>query len=172
MTEQEREQIEERAVHEYAHRMKKAQDAETLAHYERRLRDKRKHYMQSTEAISAGGRRNRALAVGECVLKLLDELEKEHFKHHFLPGTLSFSIYQDRTVDPDGIKGYKYMVAYHALADEPALTEEEIRQEIEDTRKKIEAETEEMYGSEDEPGEQAEDGEGAPGRALPAEDEA
>ena len=170
LTEQEREQIEEAAVRAYAHEAKKAQDEETIAHYERNLRAKRKHYTQSTEAISAGGRRNRALAVGECVLKLLDAIEKEHFKHHFLPGTLVFNVFQDRTVDPDGIKGYRYTVAYHAMADEAALTEEEIAAEVEETRKKIEAETEEMF-SEADAGEQAEDGEGAQGGAIPAEDE-
>lgn len=150
MTEQEREQIEEQAVRQYALEAKKSQDEETLAHYENRLRAKRKHYTQSTEAISAGGRRNRALALGECVLKLLDSLEHEHFIHHFLPGTLSWNIFQDRTVDPDGVKGYKYTVAYHALADEQAMTEEEIQAEIEETRKKIEAETKEMFREETE----------------------
>lgn len=148
MTEQERERIEEQAVRQYALEAKKSQDEETLAHYENRLRAKRKHYTQSTEAISAGGRRNRALAVGECVLKLLDALEKEHFIHHFLPGTLAWNIFQDRIVDPDGVKGYKYTVAYHALADEQALTDEEIEKELEETRKKIEAETAEMFAEE------------------------
>ena len=150
MTEQEREQIEERAVRQYALEAKRSQDEETLAHYENRLRAKRKHYTQSTEAISAGGRRNRALALGECVLKLLDALEKEHFIHHFLQGTLAWNIFQDRTVDPDGVKGYKYTVAYHALADEQAMTEEEIKTEIEETRKKIEQETKEMFREEEE----------------------
>lgn len=148
MTEQERERIEEQAVRQYALEAKKSQDEETLAHYENRLRAKRKHYTQCTEAISAGGRRNRALAVGECVLKLLDALEKEHFIHHFLPGTLAWNIFQDRTVDPDGVKGYKYTVAYHALADEQAMTDDEIEKELEETRKKIEAETAEMFAEE------------------------
>ena len=170
MTDQEREQIEEQAITAYAYEMKRQQDAETIAHYERNLRAKRKHYTQSTEAISAGGRRNRALAVGECVLKLLDELEKEHFKHHFLPGTLAFNVFQDRTVDPDGIKGYRYTVAYHAMSDEQAMTEEEIAAEVEETRKKIEAETEEMYGKTDE-FEQEEDGAEAQGGEIPEADE-
>ena len=170
MTDQEREQIEEQAITAYAYEMKRQQDAETIAHYERNLRAKRKHYTQSTEAISAGGRRNRALAVGECVLKLLDELEKEHFKHHFLPGTLCFNVFQDRTVDPDGIKGYRYTVAYHAMADEPALTEEEITAEVDETWKRIQAETEEMYGREDGSEEEA-DGAEAQGGEIQEADE-
>ena len=145
MTELEREELENRIIREYQHQEKLDRDAATIEVYEHSLRAKRKHYVQSTEAISAGGRRNRALAVGECVLKLLDEIGKEHFKHHFLPGTLVFNVFQDRTVDPDGIKGYKYTVAYHADADEPALTDEEIKKEIDETREKLRKETEEMY---------------------------
>ena len=175
MTEQEREELEDRIIREYQHHEKLERDAETIAAYETKLRARRKHYVQSTEAISAGGRRNRALAVGECVLKLLDALEKEHFLHHFLPGTLVYVIYQDRTVDPDGVKGYKYTVAYHADADEPALTDEEIRKEIDETTEKLRKETEEMYAefyeNQDEEAAAAENtDEGEPAGGIPEAD--
>ena len=104
-----------------------------------------RHYTQVAEAISLGGRKNRALAIGECCLKAMEMLEKENFKHHFLPGTLSWIIGEDKAVDPDGKKGYKYTVAYHVLADEKALTEEEITKEMDETREKVMAETREMF---------------------------
>lgn len=141
MTRKEREQIERRILLE----KKQAEDQETLAHYEKRLRAKKKHYMQSADAFSYGGRKNRALAMGECVLQLMEQLEKEYYAHHFLPGTLSWIINEERASDENGRKGYRCDVAWHALADEQALTEEEIEKELEETRKKIEAETAEMF---------------------------
>ena len=136
-----REELERKILLEH----KKAEDEETLAHYEKRLRAKKKHYIQSADAFSYGGRKNRALAMGECVLKLMEQLEKEYYAHHFLPGTLSWIINEDRSSDETGRKGYRCEVTWHALADEQALTEEEIEKELEETRKKIEAETAEMF---------------------------
>ena len=129
---------------------KRAEDRETLARYETRLRGKKKHYTQTAEAFTTGGRRNRAAAVGECVMQMLEALQKEVRNHHFLPGTLSWIIGEDRAVDPDGRKGYRYTVAYHIYADEQSMTEEEISKEIEETREKIEAETREMFGEDGE----------------------
>ena len=141
MTKKEREKLERRILLE----RKQAEDEETLAHYEARLRQRKKHYMKSATAFSYGGRKNRALAIGGCVLQLMEQLEKDYYAHHFLPGTLSWIINEDRTADEAGRKGYRCEVAYHALADEQSLTDEEIRQEMEETRKKIEAETAEMF---------------------------
>lgn len=141
MTRKEREQIERRILLE----KKQAEDQETLAHYEKRLRATKKHYAKTASAFSYGGRKNRALALGECVLQLMDGMEKEYYEHHFLPGTLSWIINEERSSDETGRKGYHCDVAWHALADEQALTEEEIEKELEETRKKIEAETAEMF---------------------------
>ena len=124
---------------------KQADDLESLAHYEIRLKGRKKHYLQSAEAFTTGGRRNRAMAVGECVLQAMAELQKAAAQHHFVPGTLSWIIGEDRAVDPDGRKGYKYTVAYHIYADEQSLTDEEIEKELEETREKMEKETQEMF---------------------------
>ena len=145
MTEAELQERIDREIREFAWERKVAEDEETLLAYERRLRSRMKHYTQVAEAISQGGRRNRALAVGECCLQSMEMLDKENFRHHFLPGTLSWIIGEDKAVDPDGKKGYKYTVAYHVLADEKALSDEEITKEMDETREKVMAETREMF---------------------------
>ena len=139
-------------------REKQDQDNLTMVKYEHALRARRVHYTQAAETYSTGGQKNRAMAAGAAVLqgfKMLDELRREH---PLVQGTLSWIIGEDRCVDPDGKKGYKYTVAYHVLADEPALSDEEIMEELAETRKRIDAETEEMYGPD-------EDGDGEPGEA-------
>lgn len=141
MTKAEREKLERRILLE----RKQAEDEETLAHYENRLRKTKKHFSKAASAFSYGGRKNRALALGECVLQLMDGMEKEYYEHHFLPGTLSWIISEERASDETGRKGYRCDVAYHVLTDEQALTDEEIEKEMEETRKKIEAETMEMF---------------------------
>ena len=47
-------------------------DKKALEGYEKQLRNRRREYGQFAEAYSKTGRRNQALAVGECVLKALD----------------------------------------------------------------------------------------------------
>lgn len=167
ITEEERELIEEEAVRKYQIQAKKSQDAEQLAHYERNLRAKRKHYTQSAETFCTGGQKNRAMAAGAAVLSGLEQLEKFRREHRLIPGTLSWIIGEDRAMDPDGKKGYRYTVAWHIYADENVLTEEEIAAEIEDTRKKMAAETEEMYG----PSDDAEDEADGERTEAPAEEE-
>ena len=158
MTEEERERIAEEAVREYQIRAKKEQDAEQLAHYERNLRAKRKHYTGNAVTFSTGGQRNRAMAAGAALLEALKQLEKFRREHQLMRGTLSWIIGEDRVVDPDGKKGYQYTYAWHVYADEQVLTEEEIAAEIEDTRKRMAAETEEMYGTAGDPEDEADDG--------------
>ena len=103
---------------------------------------------RSSAGVLAGlpaEKKNRALAIGGCVLQLMEQLEKDYYAHHFLPGTLSWIINEDRTADEAGRKGYRCEVAYHWLADEQSLTDDEIRQEMEETRKNIEEVTAEMF---------------------------
>ena len=162
MTEQEREQIEEAAVRQYALAQKREKDRDTIRAYEIKLRGRRKHYCKSAEAYSMGGRRNRAAALGECCLQAMEALDKDNAVHHFLPGTLSWIINESRVKDTDGKKGYRYSVTYHVLADEPALTDKEIQKEIDETREKLQKETEEMYAEfYEDPDEEAADPENA-----------
>ena len=146
-------------MREYAYRAKLDRDRDTVRAYEQKLRGRKKHYTKMAEAYSLGGRRNRAAALGECCLQAMEELDKESFKHSFLPGTLSWIINEGKATDTDGKKGYRYAVIWHVLADEPALTEEEIEKELKETRERIAAETREMFAD------MAEEEDGEPGEA-------
>ena len=148
MTKKQHEELVEQALKDQALVEKREKDAMTLVTYEQRLRGTKKHYTKSAEAYSTGGQKGRALAVGGCVLKLLEQLPKDAAEKHFLPGTLSWIIQVEHVKDTDGKKGYRYIVAYHAYADEQAISDEEIRVEIEDLQKKLDAETAEMFGLE------------------------
>lgn len=89
-----------------------------------------------------------ALAVGECVLKLYDELLKLKREKNLLEGSLYWTITQQKVQDTDGIKGYHYVVCWRVMSDEDYYTEEEIRKELEETRAKMEAEKEEFFAEE------------------------
>ena len=145
MTKKEHEQKVEQAVKEYALEMKQDRDRDTLNGYERRLRAARKVYSKGAEAYTTGGEKNRAYALGACVMGLVKEMEKEAEEKKLIQGTVQWQISEDRVKDPDGKKGYRYNVAVRCLMDEPAYTDEEIEKEIEDTQQRIEAETREMF---------------------------
>lgn len=120
-----------------------------LAEYEKQLRNRRKEYCQIATAESLTGRRNRALAVGECVLQLYDALKKLNGEKNLLNGTLFWTVQETRLKDTDGKKGFLYHVAYHVKSDEDFYTEKEIRQEIENTKAVMDAETEEFFAEDD-----------------------
>ena len=128
-----------------------------LKEYEKQLRNRRKEYCQISEAYSQTGRRNRALAVGECVLKLIDALKELNGEKTLLEGTLFWTVNEQRMRDTDGIKGFRYVVSYHVKSDEDYYTEDEIRKEIEDTRKVMDAETEEFFAEDEDDGPAEED---------------
>lgn len=94
--------------------------------------------------------------MGECVLKLYDELVKLNREKTLLEGTLFWSIARQRLKDDDGKKGFRFAVAWHVKSDEDYYSEEEIREEIERTRKQFEEETVELY-DEDPPFEEDEE---------------
>ena len=126
-------------------------DKKALEGYEKQLRNRRKEYAQVSEAYSRTGRRNRALAVGECVLKLYEELLKLNQREKLLDGTLFWTVNEQRLRDVEGEKGFRYVVSFHVKSEEPYYTEQEIAEEIEKTRKQMQAEKDEFY-TEDEDG--------------------
>ena len=98
-----------------------------------------------------GGHRNRVNAIGESVLKLLDDFNKQQAELNvrgkkMLDGTLFWLVDEQKVKDTDGKTGYRYTIAYLVKTSEPKYTEEEIQQELRETYAKMKAETEEMYG--------------------------
>ena len=133
---------------------KKRKDRQALAGYEKRLRQERKHYAQTFSAISETGRKNRALAIGECCLQAfekLNDLVNQRPAIPFVQGSLFFNLGEQRVKDEDGEKGFKYTVTYHLQSYEPAWTEEEIQEKLKEAEEKLRAETDEMYSKDEEP---------------------
>ena len=136
---------------------KREQDELMLMKLERNLRAQRVRYTRNVELHSTGGRRMRAYALGECCLRAREELEKLSYEHTLIAGTVHWIIDEQHVVDPDGKKGYKAVIAFLVDANEQKLTEEEIAAEVAETRKRVEAETEEMFADEQEEQEEQKD---------------
>ena len=149
MTKEQHEQKVEEALRDYALEMKKDRDRDTARAYEQKLKSTVKNFRLSAEAFTTGGKKNRALAVGGCILSVSEKLEKESVNHHFVEGSLGWNITEERVKDSEGNKGYRYQVTVVVATDEKAYTAEQIREQVEDLEKRLAAETEEMF-SEDE----------------------
>ena len=111
----------------------------------------RKEICRKAEVYSQGGNRNRVTAIGEAVLKLLDDFNKQQADLNIrgkkmLNGTLFWLFEEQKVKDTDGKTGYRYTIGYLVKTSEPKYTEEEIQKELEETYQKMKAETEEMYG--------------------------
>lgn len=127
---------------------KRRQDRKTIAGYEKRLKAERKVYTQQFSAFSETGRKNRALCVGECCLQAMEkltELVNQKPPIPFVAGSLFFNLNEKRVKDEDGEKGFQYTVTYHLQSYEPAWTEDEIREKVEEAARRVKAETDEMY---------------------------
>lgn len=127
-------------------------DQHTLNKYMKKLQNMRAEICRKAEVYSKGGHRNRVNAIGESVLKLLEDLEAKQAEverrgHKLLDGTLFWLIEERRVKDTDGIKGYRYNIGYMVKTSEPKYTEEEIQKELEETYQLMKRETEEMYGA-------------------------
>ena len=150
MTKKEHEALVEKALREFQREMKEDRDRDTLRGYEAKLKSTVKNYSLQTSGVTTGGRKNRAICLGECILQAAEKLEKESKDHNFAPGTLAWTFTEDRVKDPDGRKGYQYTARLVVATDEPAYTDEEIQKELEDLQQKLAAETEEMFREEEE----------------------
>ena len=124
-------------------------DRKAIEGYRRQLENRRREYGQVAKADSLSGRRNRALAVGECVLRLMDELRELNRTTRLLDGTLFWTIVEQRLKDSDGKKGFSYTVCWRVKSDEPYYTNDEIEAEIAKTEKLMAEEREEMFREED-----------------------
>lgn len=131
---------------------KKLKDEQTLINYRKSLKVERKVYGQKFEGISEGGRKNRALCIGECCLQAMEKLSdlvNMKPKGTFVPGTLMFNMDEQKVKDEDGAEGYRYSVVYRVQSYERAWTDEEVEQKVAEAAKKIRAETAEMYSKDE-----------------------
>jgi len=132
---------------------KRMKDRKTIAGYEKRLRAERKVYAQSFSALSETGRKNRALAIGECCLRGIENISKlinEQRGVEFVKGSLFWNLNEQRVKDETGEKGFKYTVTFHVQSYEPAWTEEEIQTKVAEAARLVKKETDEMYAKDKE----------------------
>ena len=135
-------------------------DQHAVNKYMKKLQNMRKEITRKSTIYSEGGHRNRVNAIGESVLKLLDDFNKQQADlarrgHKMLDGTLFWLVEEQRVKDTDGKKGYRYTIAYLVKTNEPKYTPEEIEKEVRETYELMKRETDEMY-AEDEDEEPAE----------------
>ena len=132
-------------------RQKIKKDQRTLRLYEKKLRARRQEIGRQAEAYSMTGRKQRIAAIGESVLKLLEDLhriqdEQMRKGKPLVNGTLFWGINEERVQDTDGRKGFHYRIFFAVKSEEDYYTEQEIRTELRETYAKMKAETEEMFG--------------------------
>lgn len=125
------------------------EDGESLKQYEERLRKTKKAYHQEFRAFAINQRRSRALALGECCLKAMDEVRGLNRTKPLIPGTLDYLINEQKVTDADGVKGFSCVVAYRVVSEEPEYTDEWIKNEIAETFEKMMIETDEMFPQEE-----------------------
>ena len=133
MTKEQKIKKDEKALEKYAERMKKA----------------RKVYIKTANAYAINNRRSRAAAIGACALQVMDEMRGLAKTRPLMDGTLDYMITEQKVKDPDGKIGFHATVAARVTSAEAQYTAEEIRAEIEDTRKRMMLETEQMYPQKD-----------------------
>jgi len=138
---------------------RKREVVNTLRKYEIRLRRERKNYMKEAECYSLSDRKSRAMAVGECCLQVLEDVRELNRTHKLIDKSLEYMIDEQKVIDPDGRKGFRYRVIYSVLADEPKYSEAQIRAELEDTARRLKLETQEIFRKEADNGADQETGE-------------
>lgn len=133
-------------------------DAKALRKYAERLRKEKKVYMGEAMGAAENNRRPRAFTLGECALRVMDEVRGLARTRKLVDGTLEYMISEQKGRDTDGRTTFVYTVAYRVVGDEPAHTDEWIREEIEKTFEKMMLETDEMFPPEEAKAEDAEAG--------------
>ena len=125
-------------------------DAKTLKAYKKRLQQERVVYHQNFDLVAINQRRSREAALGACVMKALDAVRELNKAKNLVPGTLYYSIDEQKILDPDGRKGFLESVTYFVQSYEKAHTEEDIEAEIEKTFEQFMRETDELFPQEGE----------------------
>ena len=115
----------------------------------------RKEITRKCTIYAQGGHRNRVNAIGESVLKLLEDFNTQQAElarrgQKMLDGTLFWLVEEQRVKDTDGKKGYRYTIAYLVKTSEPKYTPEEIEKEVRETYEQMKRETDEMYAEDEE----------------------
>ena len=126
---------------------KKLKDYQTLRKYAARLAAMRVTCSQTATRLCETDHKSRVEAVGECCMTILDKVEELRRTRKVMDRTLVFMISDQKVQDPTGKKGHQYQVSYQVTVDEPALTEEQIQEEVKELAEKLHMETEELFAN-------------------------
>jgi len=119
----------------------------TVEAFRQQLRKELKNYGAASTARAINNKRTRALAIGECALKVMDSVRECSRIHLLMPGSLVYMI-EEKVIYPTGDKSrkeFEYAVKYQVTSNEKAYTEEEIERACEDLTFRLAMETDEMY---------------------------
>jgi hypothetical protein len=138
--------------------MKIRKDSKALRKYSDRLHREVKNYGRKFDAVAINQRKSRALALGECAMQAMEDVQQEAMRHKFKPDSLYYVIHEEPVKDETGKKYFHEMVMWAVTSYEPAHTEEEIQKELEETFEKMMRETDELYPAEEEKHEEVGEG--------------
>ena len=124
---------------------KKLRDYQTLRRYAARLAAQRVTCSQTAKRLCYTDHKSRVEAVGECCMTILDAVEALRRSRKVMDNTLVFMLSDQKVQDPTGKKGHQYQVSYQVTVDEPAFTEDEIKEEVKKLAEKLHMETEELF---------------------------
>ena len=127
------------------------QDEMTVEKYRQQMKAAKMPYMGKAEGRAVNNRRARALTLGECALKIMDQIRECSKGHELINGTLQYMLDEAVVYPIPGVNEtqFEYKVMYQVLANEPRYTDEEIQRECEDLTFKLRMETDEMFPEEE-----------------------
>jgi len=127
------------------------QDELTVHNYREQMKSRKMPYGGVSEARAVNNRRARALALGECALKVMDKVRECSKGHELINGTLEYMMNEAVVYPVEGAKEkqFDYQVMWQVYANEPRYTEEEIEKEAAELERKLKMETDEMFPEED-----------------------
>lgn len=119
-----------------------------LAKYGERMRNTYKRYAKFVRVEAENNRKARVNAAGEAVLRALDTLCETAGQVPLVKGGLIWHITEQKNKDANGKAKFVYEIGFSALSSVREFTEEQIRQELDETWKKMQIEIDERFPEE------------------------
>ena len=127
-------------------------DHDTIKRYRKQLINERQVYTRMAQAYSTTDHKSRAQAIGECALQLIEDIRLLNSQKQLVPGSLYYTMTENKVKDTDGKKGFEYTMTYFVKANEAAWDKEQINAKLYDLYDRLQKETQEMFP--DEPAEE------------------
>ncbi len=142
-------ELTEQEIIQVLRKKKIRKDARDLKLYRQRLEAEKTVLHQKFSITSINQRKSRALALGAIMLEGIDKVRELNAGRVLVPGTLQWTVTEQKVQDDTGRKGFDYSVTFHVVEDKPAHSKEDIDREIEETFEKMMKETDELFPAEE-----------------------